>query len=42
MRLITCLSKERRGGEECEWDKDVWNNLIPSNMSTLGKFGERL
>jgi hypothetical protein len=36
------LIEGEEGGEECEWDKDVWNNLIPSNMSTLGKFGERL
>jgi hypothetical protein len=36
------LTEGEEGDEECEWDKDVWNNLIPSNMSTLGKFGERL
>jgi hypothetical protein len=23
------------GDEECGWAGDVWNNLIPSNMSTL-------
>jgi hypothetical protein len=21
--------------EECDWARDVWNQLVPSNMSTL-------
>jgi hypothetical protein len=30
------IKEEDEGGEiECGWYKDVWNQLIPSNMSTL-------
>jgi hypothetical protein len=39
MQWVSSGSKEKmegeEGDEECGWAGDVWNNLIPSNMSTL-------
>jgi hypothetical protein len=29
------LLKGEEGDEDCDWARDVWNQLIPSNMSTL-------
>jgi hypothetical protein len=29
------LLKGDEGDEDCNWARDVWNQLIPSNMSTL-------